>query len=157
MYNETMPELKKPVIWILVADSKQAKIYVRKRAAGSEQELAPVGATLYAESSEIHETGRNRLGREFESAGSARHMSEPHADVGEEIRRHFAKAIATYLNAARAKREFNRLVLIVPAKLLGDLRPHLHKTVKLSVIAELSKDLTHFDNKALAAHLEDIA
>jgi protein required for attachment to host cells len=173
MHNETKATPKKPVVWILVADGRQAQIYTRKKMhkmipmAGNakhhhydetgEQELVPVGEALHAESPEIYEKGRKSLGRVFESAGSAHHMGEPHVNIDDEIRAHFVKKIASHLNTARAQRQFNRLVLIAPAKLLGELREHLGKTVEMSVMAELSKDLTHCDNKSLAAHLEDIA
>jgi protein required for attachment to host cells len=155
MYNDAKPALTRPVTWILVADGKRARIYVRKRTEKGvslienqkyghneetkKPELIPVGAVFHAKSPEACKKGS---------------QVEPSADAGKE---RFAKIIATYLNTARTERQFNRLVLIAPARLLGELRQHLHKTAKMSVIAELDKDLIHYDSKVLATHLEDIA
>jgi protein required for attachment to host cells len=162
----TTPQM---VTWILVADSQQARLYTRKNIerhiplAGNpkhrhyhatyERELVSVAEPMHAEPREKYESGRDRLGRVFESASSAHHMSEPHITIEDEIRQHFAKSIATYLNKARAENAYNRLVLVAPPKFLGDLRDNLNKTVTLSVIAELPKDFTHLEGETLSSHL----
>ncbi len=155
MYNDVKSALMRPVTWILVADGKQAQIYVRKR---TEKGISLIENQKYSHNKETKEP-------ELISVGPVLHAEppttskkgshvEPRTDTGKE---HFAKIIAAYLNTARTGRQFNRLVLIAPAKLLSELRRHLHKTAKMSVIAELAKDLTHCNNTTLATHLEDIA
>lgn len=168
-----MTDNTKPITWILIADGRQAQTYIRKTItrriplAGStknphyneteERELVPVGQGMFAEPRESYETGHDRLGRVHESATTARHKSEPRVAIDDEIRQHFAKSVATYLNKARSENAFNRLVLVAPAKFLGELRVGLNKNTKLSVIAEMPKDLVRLETRELANHLEGIA
>ena len=57
------------------------------------KELALVpGMKFEAESEEDYETGHNRLGRVFESATSAHHMSEPHVNIHEDIKQRFMRS-----------------------------------------------------------------
>jgi protein required for attachment to host cells len=165
--------VKPPITWILVADGRQAQIYRRQyvdeliplerrfRRSQFEEvatnEPVPVpGMKWKAESPAQYEVGRNKIGMVFESANSARSMSEPHINVREEIRNHFAKTIAGHLNRAQAQKAFDRLVLIAPAKMLGEIKKQLDERVLKQVVAEMPKDLTHFDVEALADHLEHI-
>lgn len=166
--------VKPPVTWILVADGRKAEIYTRQKMekhiplAGNfrrnhfEEIIThgpvPVpGMKWQAESVDQYEIGRNATGMVFESASSARHMSEPHMDVHEEIKQHFAKTIAGQLNQAQAEKVFDKLVLIAPAKMLGEIKKHLDKRVLKSIAAEMPKDLTHYNGQTLAEHLESIA
>ncbi len=166
--------VKPPVTWILVADSRQAQVYTRhkveklmpllgnsKRNQFSEiiaHEPVPVlGMKWEAESDDQYEVGRNATGMVFESANSARSMSEPHMNVSDEIRMHFAKKIADQLNRAREEKLFDRLVLVAAPKMLGEIKKHLSGKTLKSVAAEMPKDLTHYDGQTLAEHLESIA
>jgi protein required for attachment to host cells len=145
MHKITELPINKPVTWILVADGKQAQIYVRKN----------MGRKVITNTNSNYVYNKKTTNSEVMPLGTAFIAEQP--EITSELTISFVKTIAAYLNTARAKRQFNRLVLIAPSKLLGELRSHLNKTVELSIIAELSKDLTHCDHKSLAAHLEDIA
>lgn len=164
--------VKPPVTWILVADSRQAQVYTRQRVeklvplAGNSRrnqfseiiahEPVPVaGMKWEAESADQYETGRDRLGRVQESANPARHMSEPHIDIHEEIRDHFAKTITGYINRAKTEKLFDRLVLVAAPKMLGELKKHLDAKVIKCVVAEMPKDLTHYEGEELLQHLKD--
>lgn len=170
--RQAVPIIKPPVTWILVADGKSAQVYTRmvgeKRIplAGNAkhphydeafiQELAPVPAMDFkAESPEIYETGRDRLARVQESANSAHHMSEPHINIHEEIKRHLMKTVAARLAKALAEKSFDKLVLIAPPKMLGELREYLAPAVKKRIAAEMPKDLTHYEGEELLQHLRD--
>lgn len=167
-----MPETT-PVTWVLVADGRQAQMYersiVEKRIpiGGSEgqthyketlvRELSPISNMAWeAESPEIYETGRNATGMVFESGSSARHMSEPHIDVRDEIKQHFVENIARKLNEAAAKKAFSHIILVAPAKVLGELRKSLNENVKKLIVTELSKDLTHYEGEDLVKRLGNI-
>jgi len=161
-----------PVIWILVADSKQAQIYVRQQVEKrvpvngnalrdpfsdiTACEPVPVeGMRWTAESADQYEAGRNSVGMVFESAaGAGRHMNEPHIDIKDEVRNHFARSIAGHLERAREAKAFDRLVLIAPAKMLGEIKKQLNKNVLKMVVAEMPKDLTHYDGNSLTGYLE---
>lgn len=163
-----------PVIWILVADSKQAQVYVRQKV----EKYVPVngnalrdpfseviacepvpvdGMRWRAESADQYEAGRNAVGMVFESsAGAGRHMNQPHIDIKEETRNHFARTIAEQLERAREARSFDRLVLIAPAKMLGEIKKQLSKQLSKMVVAEMPKDLTHYNGMTLTEYLEHI-
>jgi protein required for attachment to host cells len=169
----TLPRAK-PVTWILVADGRQARIYTRSYAEksiplpgnakhhhyeeGHAHELVPVpGADFLAESAQHYDFNSKQLGRVHESANSAHHMSEPRETVGEKIKRQFMETIAGHLKVAHQAKLFERLVLVAPAKALGELKESLSREVLGCVAAELPKDLTHCETRALAEHLENIA
>ena len=157
---------KHPMTWILVADGKQAQVYVRARV---ERQMPPpfeqnishepvpvMGMRWEAESVNQYQLGRDATGMVFSSSGSARHMAEPHIDAHEEVKHHFALTIAKALGEARAKKQFEHLVLVAPPKMLGDIRKHLDQHVLATVVAELPKELTHVDGETLLDHLQHL-
>lgn len=167
-----IPE-KMPVTWVLVADGKQAQIYEcsiagkRIPIGGSEgqthyketlaRELLPIKDMAWqAESPNIYEKGRNATGMVFESGSSARHMSEPHIYIRDEIKQHLVKNIANQINKATSAKIFDRLIVVAPAKILGELRTSLSKEAQKLVSAELPKDLTHCKEDELIKHLKNI-
>lgn len=163
---------KSPVTWILVADGRRAQVYTREKV----EKLIPMerqrnqfeeiishepvpipGMKWEAESAEQYQVGRNATGMVFDSASSSRSMSEPHLDVREEIKLHLARTIAEQLNIAKLNKAFDRLVLIASPKMLGEIKKYLDEKVLRLVIAEMPKDLTHFDAEELENHLGYIA
>ena len=125
-----------PKLWILVADAKQAQIYLprlvthripmsgngihRHMSERQDYELEPVLAKpLCAQSRAEYEAGRNQTGMVFESFSSVRHMAEPRVDLRDEIKEHFARQIADYLAQPEQIHAFDRLILVAPPKMLG--------------------------------------
>lgn len=151
------PEHKKlngrrnPVNWVLVCDARHAQFYVRAR---NQAMLIPVGNALEATPIE-REQGRHALGRVYESKGSARHMVEPTVDIRQETRRRFIQEVTEKLEEAWERQAFDRLVLIGPPKVIGDLRDQLSDEIKQTVIADVSKELTRAPLQALALYLGD--
>jgi protein required for attachment to host cells len=155
-----------PITWILVADGKQAQVYTREPverrippsfAESVTHEPMPIaGMRWKAESPSNYEVGRNATGMVFESSGGARHMAEPHVDAREEVKQHLAAVVAEALGAAKAAKQFDRLVLVAPPKMLGEIKKHLGKAVQKSVVAELPKELTHYEGETLLEHLQDV-
>lgn len=139
-----------PVTWVLVSDARQARIYVRAR--GDQAMLIPVGEALEAAPSR-QEPGRHALGRVFESKSAARHMVEPHIGLKEETRQRFVQEVIGKLEIAWEQRAFDRLILIAPPKVLGDLRKELPDEIAQTVIAEVGKELTHAPLQALTLYL----
>jgi protein required for attachment to host cells len=163
---------KSPITWILVADARNAQVYTRQKVekhiplAGnarhehfeeiiSHEPLPVSGMKWKAEPASEYEKGRN-AGRVFESAGHTRHTGEPHMNVHDEIRIHFARTIAAELNHTREEKAYDRLVLIAPAKMLGEIKKYLNDKVLKRIVAEMPKDLTHYEGHALAAHLDGV-
>lgn len=162
---------KQPATWVLVADGRTAQIYMPKREehriplAGNgkrrhakeihERELVPILAKpLAAESLEDYEMGRNKTGMVFESFSSARHMAEPHVDARKEMKRHFAERIADFIGSAKNGEAFNRLVLVAPPEMLGEIDAALNDTIRRKVTAKVAKELTHYAEEELTTRLK---
>jgi protein required for attachment to host cells len=81
---------------------------------------------------------------------------EPPSDAHREEKRRFADELAELLNTAARMKSYDRLVLVAPAKTLGDLRQALDKEAASKVDGELSKDLTPIPDHELAEHLGEV-
>jgi protein required for attachment to host cells len=77
-------------------------------------------------------------------------------DLKGQAARIFAADIARYLEAALAKGDYHRLILIAPATMLGHLRQALTPALQDVLHADIPKDLTHLPLDELPAHLEDV-
>jgi protein required for attachment to host cells len=75
-----------------------------------------------------------------EQQGTRRQLDANDYQTFEENR--FAEAMANWLYKAAHRNRFERLVLVAPPRVLGSLRPALHKEVASRVVAEIPKDLT---------------
>ena len=172
MKNIGISTHKSPTLWVLVADGKQASIYHLGKGekviplpgnakhphydTSAALELSEVaGMRWQAQSAEEYQVGRNATGMVFESAGGARHMSDPHLDARREVKEHFASRIAGEVNRARMKKSFDQLVVIAPPQMLGALRAHFNKETGAAIKAELSKELTQLSPRDLLAHLQE--
>ncbi len=150
-------------IWVLAADGDQACLYqlneVQKMIpmSGSEKhryfeekielELEPVpDITLRAEKLYDYDQG-------FDKHGSPIHTVEAHQSTHEELKLRFMRTIALKLNHAFARGLFDKLVIVVPAHLLGEVRKHLDPDVMDCVIAELHKELVPCEAKELLNHI----
>lgn len=60
------------------------------------------------------------------------------------------------LSEAHKRHAFDRLILIAPPAMLGDLRGAMPKDLEGTIHGELSKDLTHADKRELEGHLADM-
>lgn len=163
---------KAPVTWVLVADAKTAQIYLptlsehriplvgngkrRHTEIRREWGLTPILAKpLTAESAQHYEIGRNRLGRVFESFSSLRHMASPHIDVHKEIRQHFATRIADFLANAKMGKAFDRLVLVAPPEMLGEIDAKLDDNIRRKLKYKVAKMFAGFNAAELAERLKD--
>jgi len=142
----------KPIrTWVLIADAARARVF-ETRGIGSGlptvQDLA-----LHAELAPSHEIGADRPGRSFDSVGAGRHAMESTSDPHREQKRQFARRVAEAIEARRAAKSFDRLVVVAPAVTMGDLRAALSDKVKAAVAAEVVADLTNTPASELPAHL----
>ena len=143
--------MKHPRTWYVVADGGRARI-VQKR----EDEDA-FDTRLELVSTEIHshtqELGTDRPGRTHESAMSARHAIQPREDLHRASKRHFVHEVAATLVQANSRNEFDCLVLVAPAHVLGELRHALDAPTQRKLVAQLQKDLTKVPDANLKEHL----
>ena len=68
----------------------------------------------------------------------------------------FATDITQYLEASLAKGDFQRLILIAPAAMLGMLRKAMTPALKNALLGDIPKDLTHLPLDELPKHLADV-
>jgi protein required for attachment to host cells len=144
--------MKKIRTWILVADGARARILSNEGAGGR---LLPVpGHEFEADHPPTREIGADRPGRvHANSRDSARHSMNNTVDWHRFAKEDFAREMAKLLNRAAARKAFERLVLVAPAKTLGDLRKALDETARGQVSHEISKDLTPLPLKELTENL----
>jgi protein required for attachment to host cells len=141
--------------WILIADAAHARVL---ETSGSGKPLVPVPAfTVSQVLPPSRELGREPPTRTHDSLGDSRHGVEAHSDPRRELKRKFATLIAEKLQAALAVHAFDRLVLVAPPAMRGDLRHTLTKPLAESVIAEIDKDLVKVADHDMRAHLGQVS
>ncbi|MDC7677736.1 host attachment protein [Asticcacaulis machinosus] len=164
---------KTAVSWVLVASGKSATVYGRETdnaevpttaqpnrpgTIETRQSLKAVdGLSWQAQSAEaIYDVNPDKLGRVFQSYSSQRSMSEPPIDARQEVKLDLMKTAAEAINGAHLAGRFERLTVIAPAKLLGELRKLFSKGVLATIEAEIPKDLTAESPHQLASHLTEL-
>lgn len=146
--------MKRTKTWVLVADATRARILTPEHAGQAFKTLE--GMTFSHEDPKTSEMVRDGLSLSFDSAGYGRHPVTPQTDPHREEKRNFAKDLAVILAAELEKKSFDRLILIAPPQMLGDLRPHLSDAVRKTVSASLDLDLTKTPDDKIASHLQDV-
>ncbi len=136
--------------WLLVANGSIARIYKVEK----QQSLIEV-ETLEHPESRLHNRDlvSDKPGRDFESVGFARHSLEPHSSPKQNEFNLFAKHLASYLENARNKGEFDRLYIAAGPALLGLLRQSLDATTTKLVSGEIDKDMTQMRPDEIVSHL----
>lgn len=131
----------KPVrTWVLVADAGQAKFYENLGPGKGLTELG--GEAMKHDLPPTRDIGTDKPGRSFDSAGEGRHAMAPRVDWHEQAKSDFARTVAARLDKALKKKSFDRLILVAPPKMLGDLRAALSDRTSKHVTGEINKDLT---------------
>lgn len=147
-----MKRRSKPT-WIVVMDSTAADFYLLRDDDG--RSLAPAAERM---ESELHrhasDLKSDAPGRRFPGAGAtARHGMEPQHDYHKLEKHAFVHAVSGFLDRAFNERKFERLVLVAPARSLGELRGELSAKVREAVWQEVPKDLMKLGAQDLWARL----
>ncbi len=127
-------------IWLLVADGEKA-LFLRNEGDAEYPNLEVVRA-LHDENPPTREQGTDQPGRHFDTA-------TPHKSGFEETdwqrigKERFADEIAERLYQLAHRGRFEKIILVAPPLVLGELRKVLHKEVEARVAAEVSKTLTN--------------
>jgi protein required for attachment to host cells len=131
--------MKDEKTWVLVADAGHARVLEQS---GSKGNLALVDGLEFehpiAKSSDMVS---DSLPRTFDSVGPGRHAITPKSDPHRAEKRNFAKELAQILDARLAQKAYDRLIVIAPPRMMGDLRPNLSETVRSRLERELLLDL----------------
>lgn len=143
-------------IWILAADASRARIYQLHTPDSTPQRVEdfdnPQGR---AHNRDLVTDGN---GRYF---GKGEHTQGHTAPPGETAVEHevelFAKRLAAHLEKCRVERRFDQLRLVAAPKFLGLLRQNLSKELEKLVDEAIAKDVSWFDENALAEYLKQKA
>ncbi len=139
--------------WFVVADGASARILTR----GAEGKGFVI--VERRESAEARRPTRelvsDRPGRGHESATTGRHAMEAPNDPQRLKKLEFARELAREINRASAESRFDDLVLVAPARTLGEIKRVLDGTARAKLSAALTKDLTKVPPDHLHDHLDD--
>ena len=107
------------------------------------------------EHSQLQAVGHPKVEGSNHSGGQGHSSSAANPDEKTDAEDMHAAATAAYLNREAMGNKFAHAVIIAPAKVLGELRKHYHKTLSAVLGGEVAKDLTgHSQNdieKSIAA------
>lgn len=125
--------------WIVVADSSRARIFDAGRYG---RELNEVD-DLYHPESRLHEGDlrQGESGSQQESAPLARSGTAPTTPAHEKHAIGFARDVGRYLDDARHRGRFGKLVLVAAPSMLGALRDHIDASTAACVSREVDKNL----------------
>jgi protein required for attachment to host cells len=124
---------------ILVGDGHKA-LFLRNRGSALQPDLV-IERILEQDNPATREQGTDRPGRSTSSIGGARSAMEE-ADWHHIAKERFADEIARALYRRAHANVFDRLVVIAPPKILGQLRKAFHREVVDRIAAEIPRDLT---------------
>jgi len=124
---------------VLVGDGQKA-LFLRNNGTAHQVKLV-VEQVLERDNPPTREQGTDRPGRSNASVGVARSAMEE-TDWHHIAEERFAGELAEALYRHAHAKLFDRLVIIAPPKVLGNLRKSLHAEVSARVAAEIPKELT---------------
>ena len=143
--------IKSPRVWIVVADKHGARIFEK-----IDRHLKLIGEASPEQNLQSDLSNRT-IGRSFSSGGGTiHHKFEPHMEQERASALDFAHDLAVFLEDSDTARKFDRIILVAAPRTLGDLRAAMSKQVQRSIIAQIDKNLTKLDERALGKALEDV-
>lgn len=138
--------------WIVAADHTRGRVFSMKNM--SFEEVHTFTHPEARVQTQVLES--DRAGRAYESVGGARHALAPDVDSDEHERAAFAREISTYVEHARQRQQFEKLILIAEPKMLGSLRKELSgETMKL-VERELAKNITQQSEQEIRRYVDSL-
>jgi protein required for attachment to host cells len=142
--------------WVVVADAASSRVFLRDRP-GRGMTLVDGGSL---ENPKVHgharDLGTDRPGRSFDCAGGARHAQDPRTDLHRQAKADFANRLADYVEQGAAQKKFERLILVAPPQMLGDLRAALDRQSARLVTDSIDKDLTKLSPAEIADYLQPL-
>ena len=124
---------------ILVGDGQKA-LFLRNRGTAQRVDLV-VERIFEQDNPATRDQGTDRPGRSIAAPGVARSAMEE-VDWHHMAKERFAGELAEALYAHAHANRFEKLIVIAPPKVLGNLRKAFHAEVADRVVAEIPKELT---------------
>jgi protein required for attachment to host cells len=126
--------------FVLVADGRKS-LFFRNEGDGDFPNLIVERKDGHADLKD-REIKSDEPGRAFASVGAGRSAFEE-ADFHQLEEDRFAARTAEMLNERALRNDYEALVVVAPARTLGELRRHYHKEVEKRLVAEVPKDLVN--------------
>jgi protein required for attachment to host cells len=126
-------------IWVLVADGEKA-LFLRNEGDAEYPNLQVVREMNEA-NPPTHDQGTDRPGRLNDASGDHRSAVEE-TDWHRIAKERFADEIAERLYRMAHRGDFEKIVLVAPPVVLGEMRHKLHKEVEDRIVGEIAKTLT---------------
>ena len=126
-------------MWVVVADGEKA-LFLRNEGDVKYPNLQVV-REMAEDNPPTRDQGTDRPGR-LSDGPSVHRSAVADTDWHKVAKERFAVEIAARLYRMAHRGDFDRIVLVAPPLVLGELRKNLHKEVEDKVEAEVSKELT---------------
>ncbi|HKE96908.1 MAG TPA: host attachment protein [Povalibacter sp.] len=91
----------------------------------------------------------DRAGRGSNTVGRGGHGMDGERSTRRHLLELFAHHVATQIDEARKRNEFEKLVIVAGPRMLGLIREGLSVPCRALVVAEVDKDLSHLDMQAI--------
>lgn len=149
--------MRKPVIWILLADATRARV-VRIPQHSHDFQQAPLETTLEvsAEHRPLREIMADRPGRSFTSITGRRSAMEYRSDPVRDETRSFATSIMSAVEARFKRGDFDQLVICAPPRMLDALRETMPEALAAVINSAVAKDFTKLPELELHKRLQDL-
>ena len=138
MTNESIPVISHNAL-VLIGDGQKA-LFLRNKGTAHQVRLE-VEQILQQENPATREQGTDRPGRSVSTVGTARSAVDE-VDWHHIAKERFAGEIAAALYLHAHDNRFDKLVVIAPAKILGNLRKAFRAEVTGKIVGEIAKELT---------------
>jgi len=137
--------------WIMVTDSRQARIFRYERPKNTLIQLSVKTSAQHWRLAK--KLSQPASGRAFDRSGKGRHIIERHSGAEEKIERKFLKRLLSDLEKSARQGKFEHLVLIADPRSLGHLREYSGGGLKKYIIEEFPLDLAHVPTDDLSEHV----
>ncbi|HET8711512.1 MAG TPA: host attachment protein [Spongiibacteraceae bacterium] len=134
--------------WVVVADSRRARIFANEGAHFSLREVADFAHPLES----LH--GGNPKGHISAGSSGTSHGMEPATLPKEKSRHAFAHEIANYLQQEFAQKHFSKLILVAAPEFLGEVRAALPDKLGSVVSGSVAKDLVACTQGDISKYLD---
>ncbi len=125
--------------WVVAAESSRARIF---QAESRLKPMKEIEGLAHPESrARVLDINADNAGRAFDRAGQGRHAMENEVDPKKHEAEMFAKQIAEHLDKARAKGEFEDVIVVAAPEFLGLLRKHVNPITAKMVSKTVTKNL----------------
>jgi protein required for attachment to host cells len=139
---------------VAVFDGAHARFYEYKQAHGRlEPVLGEVSSGLHHDRRDIES---DKPGRSFSSTGGTRHAYESQHDPRKLEKHDFVRAIAQAIDQALDQHAYARLVVVAPARSIGEFRAVASEKLKRTVWREVPKEFAGLSDPELEKHLVPI-